>query len=146
MNYSDFLSSEKMSRTQEVHPYGYRLPDDVFYIIEERVLFNYSKGNFRRIQLRTTMANLLCYLLNNAHKGIITDDELMIKVWEDYDLKASSHRLWQVFRDLREKLEEVGLLTDIFFRVERRGYMVELGKIHPLYNIVTKPALHSAVS
>lgn len=79
------------------------------------------------------MANLLSYLLNNSGRKYILDDEIMSNVWESNNLQASSHRLWQVARDLKFKLREIGLETELFSRAERRGFSVNQDLVMPIY-------------
>ncbi|WP_125828761.1 CadC family transcriptional regulator [Serratia oryzae] len=112
---------------------GYTLGGEVLFYLEDRVLINFSKNNLNRTQLRTTMANLLIYLLNNSRKDYIVDDEIMSNVWELNNLQASSHRLWQVSKDLKLKLLEVGLSTELFYRTERRGFSVNRELVTPIY-------------
>ncbi|HBY9716916.1 TPA: hypothetical protein MJA52_003900 [Klebsiella aerogenes] len=113
--------------------FGYRLGDDVYFIISERVLFNIRKKNPSRLQLRTTMSVLLEFLLKNFQRDFISDDEIMTNVWEANALRASSHRLWQVMRELKLKLNEIGLTEDIFYRSGRCGFIVSRDKVEPLY-------------
>ncbi|MBC3382209.1 winged helix-turn-helix domain-containing protein [Serratia fonticola] len=117
-----------------LRPYGFRLSEKLIYLSEERLLINHDKASLVRIQLRQTMANLLLFLLNNADKKFISDDELMEKVWEENELRASTHRLWQVTRDLRHKLIEAGLENDLFCREGRKGFVVNPKGISPLFH------------
>lgn len=57
----------------------------------------------------------------------------MANVWEKNNLQASSHRLWQVSRDLKLKLHEVGLRFELFSRVDRRGFSVNNTLVMPIY-------------
>lgn len=116
-------------------PYGFRLSETVIYLSAERLLINYNKESLVRIQLRQTMANLLLFLLNNADEKFISDDELMKKVWEENELRASTHRLWQVTRDLRHKLHEVGLENELFSRTGRKGFVVSLDGVSPFFHL-----------
>jgi DNA-binding winged helix-turn-helix (wHTH) protein len=115
--------------------YGFRLSETVIYLSEERLLINYDKASLARVQLRQTMANLLLFLLNNAGEKFISDDELMKKVWEENELRASTHRLWQVTRDLRHKLNEVGLENELFSRTGRKGFVVSLNGVSPFFHL-----------
>lgn len=71
------------------------------------------------------MGNLLYYLLENADKECISDEEIMSEVWEKHDLRASYSRLWQVYRDLNYRLTDIGVDINLLTRVKRlRGYKV----------------------
>jgi DNA-binding winged helix-turn-helix (wHTH) protein len=118
---------------QNINLCGYALGNDILFYIKENILINFSKNNFCRLNIRSTMANLLSYLLVNSERKYITDDEIMSAVWEMNNLRASSHRLWQVSRDLKFKLIEAGLDTELFMRVERRGFSVNRGLVMPIY-------------
>jgi DNA-binding winged helix-turn-helix (wHTH) protein len=112
---------------------GYALGNEILFYFKGSVLINFSKNNFRRVQIRSTMANLLTYLLLNSDRKFITDDDIMSDVWEMNNLRASSHRLWQVSRDLKFKLIEIGLNEELFTRVERRGFSVNSRLVMPIY-------------
>lgn len=118
---------------QNIKLCGYALGNDILFYFKENVLINFSKNNFCRVKIRSTMANLLSYLLVNSERKYITDDEIMSAVWEMHNLRASSHRLWQVSRDLKFKLIEVGMDTELFIRVERRGFSVNRELVMPIY-------------
>jgi DNA-binding winged helix-turn-helix (wHTH) protein len=128
------LSLASFSRVN-LKPYGFRLSETVIYLSDERLLINYNKECLVRVQLRQTMANLLLFLLNNADENFISDDELMKKVWEENELRASTHRLWQVTRDLRHKLSEVGLENELFSRTGRKGFVVSLKGVSPFFHL-----------
>jgi DNA-binding response OmpR family regulator len=51
---------------------------------------------FSQVQLRSTMACLLEYLLAHGRERLVSDEELMINVWEKNNLRPSAQRLWQV--------------------------------------------------
>jgi DNA-binding winged helix-turn-helix (wHTH) protein len=118
---------------QNIKLCGYALGNDILFYFKGNVLINFSKNNFCRLKMRSTMANLLSYLLLNSGRKYITDDELMSAVWEMNNLRASSHRLWQVSRDLKFKLIEAGLDTELFIRVGRRGFSVNRELVMPIY-------------
>ncbi|WP_051916595.1 MULTISPECIES: hypothetical protein [unclassified Serratia (in: enterobacteria)] len=122
--------------TQEnrsLEPCGYRLDEHVYFYLEDKILINHSKVNLKRVQLRATMCFFLMYLLSNKEKDCISDDEIMAAVWEENNLRASSNRLWQVARDLKYKLIEVGLEGELFFRKGRKGFAVSKERVLPLY-------------
>jgi len=112
---------------------GYALGENVLFYFKDNVLINFSKSKFGRVQIRATMANLLSYLLVNSAKNYIADDEIMSEVWEQNNLRASSQRLWQVSRDLKFKLHEIGLEAELFTRVERKGFAVNTSLVVPIY-------------
>lgn len=112
---------------------GYKLGSDILFYMQHNVLINFSKKNLNRVQLRPTMANLLIYFLSNSNGKYMMDDDIMANVWEKNNLQASSHRLWQVSRDLRLKLHEAGLESDLFYRVERRGFSVNNTLAVPIF-------------
>lgn len=114
--------------------YGYSFSSNIIYLCDEKLLINYSKNSLIRMPLRKTMDNLLTFLLESPDGVFISDDEIMRRVWEDNELIASTHRLWQVMKNLRYKLIEVGM-TDVFFsRTGRNGFVVNLSEVTKLYH------------
>ena len=105
--------------------FGFLLKGGVLFLKENNILVNLNRAKFKRIQLRSTMGNLLYYLLENADKECISDEEIMSEVWEKHDLRASYSRLWQVYRDLNYRLTDIGVDINLLTRVKRlRGYKV----------------------
>lgn len=103
----------------------YEISDSVIYFPQKYLIVNISSCNLKRIQLRVTMGNLLHYFLLSSVAGFVSDEELMTEVWEKNDLRASSHRLWQVTRDLSFKLAEAGLKDPLYVRNrKRKGYTI----------------------
>lgn len=114
-------------------PFGYKLGNDVYFFVDEMILINANKDHVSRLKLRATMSCLLNFLLEHYQDNLITDDQIMINVWEANDLRASTHRLWQVIRGLKLKLREIGITEDIFCRVSRSGFVVSNCKVVPIY-------------
>ncbi|ELV3390604.1 helix-turn-helix domain-containing protein [Enterobacter hormaechei] len=119
--------------------YGYSIGDALFYHVSAAALINTceirnSAGcKLTCIRLRRTMAILLEYLLANADRGIIRDNELISSIWEENGLKGSSARLWQVMSSLRKKLTEAGFSEEFIFRVNGEGYMLRENIITAVY-------------
>ncbi|EOX3828197.1 hypothetical protein ACPGAX_004541 [Enterobacter quasiroggenkampii] len=123
--------------------YCYELAGDVIFFPEKKILMNTEGTNFFRVKLRTTMGNLLHFLLTNARSKFISDDEIMVAVWEKNGLRASSHRLWQVSKELNYKLQEAGLTIRIFQR-GKKGFFIDTSLIIPFYKDIAHS--HSARS
>ena len=81
------------------------------------------------------MSLLFTYLLENANDRIISDDELLMEVWDRRGLKGSNHRLWEVMKDLKMKLKELGLDDSFILRVNGNGYLLKDGMVSQLHCI-----------
>ncbi|MEE9653449.1 hypothetical protein V4836_04605 [Kluyvera ascorbata] len=79
---------------------GYRIDNRLYYSVENKTLISLD-GSEKSISLRTTKARLLEYLLLKSGSKIITDQELLINIWDKYGLSSSSQRLWLVMRELK---------------------------------------------
>jgi DNA-binding winged helix-turn-helix (wHTH) protein len=126
---------QNINANKNSRPYGYVIAGEVIYLVKDMLLVNISKDSLVRVPLRTTMANLLNYLLMNASNRIVLDDELMVMVWEVYSLRASSHRLWQVMNGLKYKLIESGLDGHTISRADKKGFIISrTTQVIPLYD------------
>ena len=96
---------------------GYQLEDDFFYFLKYREIATVS-GNRKNIRLRKTMACLIEYLFEHGLERMVSDEELMVHVWEKNDLRPSSQRLWQVMQNLRRILKDIGIEQEIILRVK----------------------------
>lgn len=118
----------------------------------ERILIGYYIGNNVQLDirhkklssidtkrtwvLRDTMLRLFLYLLENANGKIVTTDQILYDVWDLYDLKSSSQRLWQVMQALKFRLATLGVPHDFVMRIETfevKGYSLNAELIRPFY-------------
>lgn len=85
------------------------------------------------LKLRETMLRLLTYLLAHANSGYVSNQELLVQVWENYNLSSSTTRLTQVVSELKARLSKIGI-ADNFIKTERgKGYTLRGASIIPLY-------------
>ncbi len=66
------------------------------------------RGTRTQVQLRNTMACLL-ELLAHGRERLVSDEELMINVWEKNNLRPSAQHLWQVIQSLKSRLHRAGV-------------------------------------
>ena len=117
--------------------YGYNIGNEILYQVSGRALLNIKRvsgmsSKVHLIKLRKTMAELFLYLLKNATKRVVYDDEILTQIWDKHGLKGSHHRLWQVMKDLKIKVIEIGLTEDFIIRVNGKGYLLKHEVILPL--------------
>lgn len=112
---------------------GCKINSIYFYSFENRLLFSIEKNKLSAIKLRQTMARLLEYLLTNAQERVVSDNEIMMNVWEGYDLKSSSQRLWQVMENLKSILLKIGVSCYFIMRVNSNGYLIRKDTTLGLY-------------
>jgi DNA-binding winged helix-turn-helix (wHTH) protein len=85
------------------------------------------------LRLRETMLRLLTYLLAHASSGYVSNQELLVQVWENYNLSSSTTRLAQVVTELKARLSKIGIADD-FIKSERgKGYTLRGAAVTPLY-------------
>lgn len=108
--------------------YGYRIGCDVYVDIPyKRIVYLSSDKkhvNPQVIYLRKTMMRLLIYILDNAQSHIVSDEDIMINVWDAQGLSSSRQRLWQVINELSKKFSALGIGTDFILRVKNQGYTI----------------------
>nr|WP_287855531.1 helix-turn-helix domain-containing protein [Klebsiella sp.] len=85
------------------------------------------------IVLRSTMSNLLFFLLMQHQKDIITDNEIMHHVWDKNGLSSSHSRLVQVISALKQNLILAGFDENMIERIPGKGYRITSGNIKILY-------------
>ncbi|KFC76665.1 winged helix-turn-helix domain-containing protein [Buttiauxella agrestis] len=119
--------------------YGYLIGRDIQVdVINHRVIhFPKGKGTkiIRMLYLRDTMMRLLVFLLKNSNVRIISYNEIMMNVWEMYNLSSSNQRLWQVLHELENKLHSIGVMKGFFSKIEKKGISVNAGVLTTLYYI-----------
>lgn len=85
------------------------------------------------------MENLLIYLLENAHGAVVSDESLMLNVWEENSLSSSTQRLGQVIKALKNIIVKAGIEEPVIFRLPGRGYTLDSGLVFPMYSKNHKP-------
>lgn len=85
------------------------------------------------IALRSTMSNLLFFLLMQHQKEIITDNEIMHHVWDKNGLSSSHSRLVQVISALKQNLMLAGVDENMIERIPGKGYRITSDNIKILY-------------
>ncbi|VUS73009.1 winged helix-turn-helix domain-containing protein [Klebsiella spallanzanii] len=85
------------------------------------------------VALRSTMSNLLFFLLMQHQKEIITDNEIMHHVWDKNGLSSSHSRLVQVMSALKQNLQLAGVQDNMIERISGKGYRIISGNIKILY-------------
>ncbi|HDG1680949.1 hypothetical protein EB837_23700 [Kluyvera ascorbata] len=116
---------------------GYRIDNRLYYSVENKTLISLD-GSEKSIPLRTTKARLLEYLLLKSGSKIITDQELLINIWDKYGLSSSSQRLWLVMRELKVILGGFNVSDDLFMRVENNGYLVDVAFVREVVEFTRK--------
>ncbi|MEY6761319.1 hypothetical protein AB9B48_06445 [Kluyvera ascorbata] len=116
---------------------GYRIDNRLYYSVENKTLISLD-GSEKSIPLRTTKARLLEYLLLKSGSKIITDQELLINIWDKYGLSSSSQRLWLVMRELKVILGGFNVSDDLFIRVENNGYLVDVAFVREVVEFTRK--------
>lgn len=119
---------------------GYRIDNRLYYSVENKTLVSLD-GSEKGIPLRTTKARLLEYLLLKSGSEIITDQELLINIWDKYGLSSSSQRLWLVMRELKAILSGFNVSDDLFTRVENNGYLVDVAFVREVVEFTRKMKL-----
>ncbi|WP_434660286.1 winged helix-turn-helix domain-containing protein [Klebsiella sp. MISC125] len=85
------------------------------------------------IALRSTMSNLLFFLLMQHQKEVITDNEIMHHVWDKNGLSSSHSRLVQVISALKQNLMLAGVDENMIERIPGKGYRITSDNIKILY-------------
>lgn len=116
---------------------GYIIDNRLYYSVENKTLISLD-GSEKSIPLRTTKARLLEYLLLKSGSKIITDQELLINIWDKYGLSSSSQRLWLVMRELKVILGGFNVSDDLFIRVENNGYLVDVAFVREVVEFTRK--------
>lgn len=100
------------------------------YIINDKLIYSSEDGMIRNTELSELEAVLLTPVLNRIflvlvmeHGKLITRDDFLRRVWDDYGKTGSSNTLNQYIGILR-KLLEMHLDTECIITVPRKGYML----------------------
>ncbi|MFZ1875301.1 MAG: helix-turn-helix domain-containing protein [Chania sp.] len=106
----------------------------LYNTIEYSSYLDFRFSNY--FKLRETMMRLLLYLLANASFGYVSNQEILVNVWENYNLSSSSTRLTQVITELKARLATIGI-DDSFIKASRgKGYTLQGALIVPLYSFL----------
>ncbi|VEJ54092.1 Uncharacterised protein [Pragia fontium] len=116
---------------------GYYIGKDVLLDIHHNILMNLTASHnerlIRTVKLKGTMMRLLVYLLENADNKLISNNDILVHVWDNFNLKSSSPRLWQVINLLKLKLITTGVPYDFITKSGNKGYTIRAELIMPIY-------------
>ena len=124
---------------------GYKLADNIFYCLHHREIIA-LRGTRTQVQLRSTMACLLEYLLAHGRERLVSDEELMINVWEKNNLRPSAQRLWQVIQTLKSRLNQAGVESTLIVRVKCAGYYINPACVAEIYSFAASVCLYCYLS
>ena len=115
--------------------FGFLIDDAIFCFDNPLKVVNISSHlqGTGPIALRSTMSNLLFFLLMQHQKEIITDNEIMHHVWDKNGLSSSHSRLVQVISALKQNLMLAGVDENMIERISGKGYRITSGNIKILY-------------
>lgn len=124
---------------EDIKLYGFVIDKDIQLDIANKRLIRITTetpGNliyFGSVSLSETMTRLLVFLLKNSNENEISKEDILVSVWETNNLTSSTQRLWQTIKELRVKLEAIGLSDDFIVSVKGCGYALNSDRITPLF-------------
>lgn len=119
--------------------FGFIIDNDIQLDIANKRLFRITteaSGNliyFGSVSLSDTPTRLLVFLLKRARYAYIAKEDILRDVWENNDLTSSTQRLWKTIKELRLKLEAIGLANDFIVNVKGSGYALNFQSLTPLF-------------
>lgn len=119
--------------------FGFIIDNDIQLDIANKRLFRITtetSGNliyFGSVSLSDTPTRLLVFLLRRAKDAYIAKEDILQDVWENNDLTSSTQRLWKTMKELRLKLEAIGLEKDFILNVKGSGYTLNYQSLMPLF-------------
>lgn len=115
--------------------YGFLIDERIIFDVGNKKVIHYSFDEsdspmfFKVVSLNDTQARLLRFLLVNRHQDIIDKSEIMLRVWDAWNLSSSNQRLWQSINTLRKKLSYLGVSDDFIKNVHGTGYSIDKNKV-----------------
>lgn len=113
--------------------FGYMLGSEFLIVIDKSVLIPLDVKKSGPVHFRPTIFRLLIYLIENASIEPIHDNDIMRDVWEKHNLRASKPRLWQVMNAMGKKMGLKDGISELFSRVENKGYLVNKDNVRYIY-------------
>lgn len=100
------------------------------YILNENVLYRFDDGTLQLlandeddIVLLTPVINRMLYLLVSRQGEVISKEEFLEKVWDEYGRNGSTNTLSQYISTLRKLLGKYLDNSDVIITVPKQGYM-----------------------
>ncbi|MCC4107990.1 winged helix-turn-helix domain-containing protein [Serratia ureilytica] len=89
---------------------------------------------FSAVTLNDAMVRLLVFLLLQYGNGQeLSKNEILKSVWDDNNYSSSSQKLWQTIKELRLRLDAIGLPHDFIINVRGSGYTLNNPIVTPLF-------------
>jgi DNA-binding response OmpR family regulator len=120
--------------------YGFLIDNDIQLDIANRRLVRiYTEKTEKTMLFCAVMLNditmelLVCLLNQHGKNKTLSKEELLENIWERNNISSSSQRLWQAIKELRAKLNVVGLPDDFIVNVKGVGYSSNGHVVTPLF-------------
>lgn len=120
--------------------YGFLIDNDIQLDIANRRLVRIYTEKTEKTMLfcavmlnNITMELLVCLLDHHGKNKTLSKEELLENIWEKNNISSSSQRLWQAVKELRAKLNLVGLPDDFIINVKGVGYSSNGHVVTPLF-------------
>jgi DNA-binding winged helix-turn-helix (wHTH) protein len=123
----------------EYQLHGFMIGKEIHFDIDNRRLYRLPSGSsekhivFGSIFFNDTMLQLFLYLLQYGRDHAVSKEELLMNIWKKNDLSPSAQRLWQVMKNLTQKLNLLGLPDDFILNTKGRGYKINYSNVIPIY-------------
>ncbi|BEM60181.1 hypothetical protein SME22J_40420 [Serratia marcescens] len=124
----------------ERHLFGFIIDHDIQLDIANKRLVRINSlapekwVHFSAVTLNDAMVSLLVFLLqHHGDDRKLTKTEILQQVWDDNSYSSSSQKLWQTIKELRLRLDAIGLPHDFIVNVKGAGYTLNNPVVTPLF-------------
>lgn len=124
----------------ERHLFGFIIDNDIQLDIANKRLVRIKSlapekwVHFSAVTLNDAMMRLLVFLLQHHGNGQkLTKTEILRRVWDENSYSSSSQKLWQTIKELRLRLDVIGLPHDFIINVKGAGYALNNPVVTPLF-------------
>lgn len=88
---------------------------------------------FVSVELNNIMLRLLVFMLWHSESDGVPKEKILKHVWDDINLSSSNQCLWRTIKELRLKLNSIGLPDDFILNVRGEGYSLNKVDVIPLF-------------
>ncbi|MBP0998929.1 winged helix-turn-helix domain-containing protein [Serratia fonticola] len=118
--------------------HGFLIDEAIYFNVNHRRLMYFINEDeerplsFRLVLLNEMQTRLLAFLLKNRRIEVISKNNIMRNVWDEFGLSSSNQRLWQEIKKLKSKLLSIGLRDNLIINVRGIGYSVDNERVKSL--------------
>lgn len=132
------VKNKEKNSGSDLDIFGFVINNEIQFDIKKNRMVNIISSDYdnsvtlKIITLKKTITKLLFFLLYNSKENVIYKEDILNEIW-GRDILNEDKRLWHTIKELRRKLELMGVEQGFITSIRGQGYSLLNNDIYPLF-------------